>query len=341
MIGAGASAEFDLPVGAGLREMIINCATFDTRFLEGRGKGDMDLYYAIRSRKDFSVEAQSALKLIERKLYLKTSIDVFLDHNRHTPWLVEVGKLLIALCIGRAEAGSKIFRALDRERELLDLRALKDTWIEYFARILLDVESPDDIGKQVTIICFNYDRCIEMYLMMAIAQTFPDVDLQRAHTIVSEMDIIHPYGTLGLLPSRFRGGADEKHVPFAPEMDRNAWQMIKDLKIFTEREHDAEVLQRIRHSVAYSDNLIFMGFGFASQNMELLDTRTITDQAPRKRVYVSGRGISPEDEAEVQSRIKGIFARPKMQIGEREPALILRSATCLDLFQRNFLNFSS
>lgn len=339
VIGAGASAEFDLPVGTGLREQIIKAATVDMRAMS---EADEAIIQAVRRKSDSAKVYYDALRVIASNLYMKNSIDVFLDHNRKIPGVVEAGKLLIACCIARAEQQSKLYKALDRERARLDLKALSKTWIEQFARILFDVEEPEMVGEQVSVVCFNYDRCIELYLTLAITQTFPGVDFQTAQKIVDTMEIIHPYGTLGKLPASLHGYGDGL-VPFGPDIfETDLWTMTRDLKIFTEREHDEHTLKRIRSAVAYADNLIFMGFGFAPQNMELLDTSSLTNRAPRKHIYVTGRGISEEDEQEVQRRIRSIFAKPEPPLfAEREPAMILRGATCRELFDRNYLSFSS
>lgn len=59
----------------------------------------------------------------------------------------------------------------------------------------------DNVGSNITIICFNYDRCIEMYLEHAIVNAFRDVPADRARQIVARINIIHPYGSLGNLKS--------------------------------------------------------------------------------------------------------------------------------------------
>jgi hypothetical protein len=351
VVGAGASAEFGLPVGSQLRQQIISLASVKTkadlewgeRVVDGEIRRDEVITDAIR-KKLAPAEAQAvrvSLKTIADYLYMKNSIDVFLDHNRELDGLVETGKMLIAVSIARAEQNSNIYQAMNWGESEMDFSALSQTWIDSFARILLDVPDPHEIADNFSVICFNYDRCIEFYLIMAIMQTYPGMEFKEAHQIVYEMNIIHPYGTLGKLPGGVRGYGNGT-VPFGADLEeQDVWAMTKDLKIFTEREHDETTLTSLRKWIAYSDNLIFMGFGFAPQNMELLNTASVTKQAPRKKIYVTGKGIHEMDEREVQRRISGLFSYEGAILLPRDDALIMRGATCAQLFNANYFNFSS
>jgi len=60
----------------------------------------------------------------------------------------------------------------------------------------------DEIFNNVSIVCFNYDRCIEIFLKEALI-TYYKIDEIKSVDLVGRLNIIHPYGSVGhfeLLP---------------------------------------------------------------------------------------------------------------------------------------------
>ncbi|MDQ4406507.1 hypothetical protein RBU00_09770 [Rhizobium sp. AN63] len=206
IVGAGASTEYGLgafPIGSELRSMIQDGYSFSGDLRYGRiSRGDRLLFDAIRRRhRDDESGLQKRLEaaeLISTNLYMFPSIDAFIDHYEDgTNHVGELGKLAIAAYIARAERKSKLFKDSERGGDGFSIRALSNAWVEPFARILMDaVKNPEELAEGVSIICFNYDRCIEMYLLEALRSRYR-MPYQDARRIVGAMNIIHPYGTLG------------------------------------------------------------------------------------------------------------------------------------------------
>jgi hypothetical protein len=57
----------------------------------------------------------------------------------------------------------------------------------------------DDVFHGLTLISFNYDRCLEHFLFNALQRLY-DVDAKKAADICNNAQIFHPYGAVGALP---------------------------------------------------------------------------------------------------------------------------------------------
>lgn len=55
----------------------------------------------------------------------------------------------------------------------------------------------EDIFRNISFIFFNYDRCIEFYLWIALQDYFNITSQEAAKLVQTKLKIIHPYGSLG------------------------------------------------------------------------------------------------------------------------------------------------
>jgi hypothetical protein len=159
----------------------------------------------------------------------------------------------------------------------------------------------EKIGEGITIICFNYDRCLEHHLEHAILRAYRDVDLKMARRIVSNISIIHPYGSLGNLGK----------VPFGAALDRvDLYEVSDSLVTWSESIDDRkDQLEIMRGKIAAARNLVFLGFAFASQNLKLLDP-SMSETGPNiVNVYATGYGLSSDIEYKLKGKILKLFGR--------------------------------
>jgi len=342
VIGAGASAEFKFPIGRELSEIISQESLF--KFKSGRlVKGNYDTLSWIDNRyPDASARSErlAALKEISNRIFMADSIDNFIDMHANEPHISEMGKLQIAIAIAKKERSSKLFFETNDSKALLDLKKLQDTWIDSFSRILFEKtpkENITDIGENVSIICFNYDRCIEFYLIEAIRQTYIGVSYAQAHEIVSSMKIIHPYGTLGELPNNLHA-RDGGVVPFGGEVgeDIDPWPVSERLKTYTEQIEDVDMLTSIQLAMEMAKQIIFLGFAFNPQNMKLL---SLPDGYTSKSVFSTGKGISPQETDEISSRIVQLY-NPIGQTHGINYLHIEENSTCAELMNMHRRNLS-
>lgn len=234
-------------------------------------------------------------------IYMAESIDNYIERHQDNPFVAEMGKFVIAYFLLKAEAASRLKLHGDGDRPL-DLPSFGDTWLDPFTRTLisgLGKGDVDQIGSEIAIVCFNYDRCIERYLQDAISRAF-HLDPSHADRIVRNIRILRPYGSLGRLPPQPRGSGDGL-VPFGARPETvDLPSVARRLRTYTEQIDDATLIADVQNTVREAKQLVFLGFGFHQQNIKLL-TGNFGDSVPAKQVYYSGYGI-PDQSVEAMMR---------------------------------------
>ena len=345
VVGAGASKEFGLPLGSGLAASIVHNLTVTTD-RAGYGAHYVDrrtedlLRHRYKGQPEGLDGAFEAGALIQKGILHAQSIDAFIDMHADKPGVATVGKLQIALEILRAEKNSEL--AVDRSNTLNRIEVGSDvvagSWLRVFTEILLEKAKATDtssIGRGVTIVCFNYDRCIEHYLIEAIEATL-GLTYQEAHTIVYGMNIIHPYGSLGRLPSS-RGGRDGIDFGADPDHGTDIWQIADGLSTFTEEMGDQDQVTKIRWAIGQAHMLVFLGFGFQIQNVQLLSPDAASAGARISVGISTGIGIHDVAKREVRGRIRSVLTGATYD--EAREAIML-DVGCGDLMRYNRLTLS-
>lgn len=178
IVGAGASQEVGLPTNAQLKTVIAEKLDIDPFGNLGRAAaGDIEIARAIqehaqRKNVDTNVLVRDAWK-IRDAMPQAISIDNFIHTHGTTLGIVLCGKLGIAQAILEAERDSKlIVRDTQTPRfDRVDYTGVQTTWYSPFFQLLtenLRNEEVDSVFDNVSIITFNYDRCIEHFLYHAI-----------------------------------------------------------------------------------------------------------------------------------------------------------------------------
>ena len=312
VVGAGASREFKMPDGAGLRDYIkaalrLKFATFGPP--QGpKQYGTAEAIEALaRENSASSKTYESACSQIVEAMPGADSIDDFIDQRRDDPNIAVVGKIAIVDCILKAESMSLLKYPTEAPSKI-DLSHVEKSWCMRFARILFGGCQRDELKdrlKNLTLIVFNYDRCIEHFLCNYI-QTVYNTDERFAAEVLESLDIFHPYGSVGPLPwQSVRGG-----VPFGAALLGNQLVNIsKSIHTYSEQIQDKETLKRIHLSMNSAKRLMFLGFAFHQQNMKLITPKDISGSArvmgtvfempdPTKRAIMSDiRKIGQNDTA--------------------------------------------
>jgi hypothetical protein len=151
IVGAGASAELDLPLGSALAKRI--SAKMDIRFERGFqpiGTGDFQLFSLItNNRQQHANEFQSAAWLVRDGILLSRSIDDFLDLHRNDPRARLYGKAAIVQCILEAERGSKLYFGPNSQSDNFNPEKFSDTWLVKFMQMLTPGISREDVRQRV------------------------------------------------------------------------------------------------------------------------------------------------------------------------------------------------
>ncbi len=239
VLGAGASVAFNYPVGAGLRNEILD--------LRHTGKKTL-------------VES-SGLKHFPDKL--NTFIDAFRGSQMQSidsflarrPEYSEIGKQAISAVLLNKESTKQLIHT---EHD--------DNWYQYFFN-RISTSTWDELDfRKFSIVTFNYDRSLEHYLLGAIQHAYGK-QLSEALEKLKKLEIIHVYGSLGgTLPD------SPSYIPYgygvSPERVVAA---SKELKVIPEGRSDDAVLKRSRQLLFEADSIAFLGFGFDETNMERLE----------------------------------------------------------------------
>lgn len=310
VLGAGASCDLGLPAGDAFRRTIIEVLSRD------RGDRQFTNEYlswpliarAQQKGVDWSPAYQDYVDAAARIRYglpLAVSIDNYLDAHRSDETMQELGKIAIAVAILRAEQNSVLYGAgvppianIDR---LPTDAAFENSWYLPLMRMITSGRSVEEVNalfENMAFVIFNYDRCLEHFLVNAI-MTYFNVPPQTAIESVQRLAIVHPYGRVGYLPwQRQALTADFGN----PKSDLNL--IAKGIQTFTEST-DSGVVARVKEVVAEAETLIFMGYGFLEQNNELLQVET----SSVRRVFATTLGISDQDIPIIQQCICSIVAK--------------------------------
>lgn len=344
IVGAGASKELGLPVGAELSAQI--AALCELKFGDWGEPGDAATRTMLRiltskSEGDQSrVDAwRSAMTAIRKALPFKDSIDAVIDQFYDRPEVAQIGKFMIATLIMKAEAESTLKPTIDGKGPLLS-RA-HGTWLHSFSRMTFEglrSERLEDIGKNVAVICFNYDRCIEWYLAQAIVETY-GCPVDEAIAFATQIKIIHAYGSLGDLPGWPRREQTGSDVPFGAE-NRDAWVASRNLKTFSESV-DSETDDAIKSVISAGEQYVYLGLSFGRQNMQLLSVPSTPQKPYERAAFASGMGQFEQGRTAICNLIKQTYGRNVLQGSKPGGRTILELNTTakqlLDLHWHNIL----
>ncbi|KQT33735.1 hypothetical protein ASG29_06940 [Sphingomonas sp. Leaf412] len=337
VVGAGASCELGLPSGDGLKEQIVSLLrpTNDNAY----GFADPALQQAMKALVSPDVTSfqstlrpfKAAAQRILRGLPLALSIDNFLHSHQDDPHVVDLGKLCIAICILRAERSSHLFKRrniyvlVEDHNEPREASThgeeLAKTWYPAFARLLMSGVQRNNIKEafeNVRFVIFNYDRCLEHFLWMALQDYF-DVDGEVAAEVLEGVQFTHPYGSLGVLPWR---GRSDANLPLGGTDSVDHWKVGKRLQTFTESVR-SKVAQNVVEAVHSADTLLVLGFGYLDQNLQLLRPQM---NGNAQRAISTAYGVSEPDQRIVRQAL--------LTLGNQTPDLTyLEQGSCRELFE--------
>jgi hypothetical protein len=267
VLGAGASVPFGFPTGAELSREIVersNTGEYVYNTLKGTGFGDQQIE---RFRQSFFGSGRN-------------SIDAFLEHR---PDHLEIGKAAIAATLIPYERHERVF-TFDN-----------GNWLRY----LFDQmnTSFDQFGKnELSIVTFNYDRCVEYFLFTALKNSYgkPDAECIEA---VNQIPIIHLHGELGPLPWQDQNGRE-----FTPALD-NIGTATRNMRIIHEELEEGRYNDfRLAHQMmldAY--RVYFLGFGFNKLNVDRLDIRGLQPE----KCHTTAIGLSSHEMKQVSQNCDG------------------------------------
>lgn len=316
IIGAGASKEANLPTGDELKGTISKL--LDIRFKDGyhQSSGDTTIPTALRllaqtpGQHHGNVDINPYLHeawLIRDALPLAISIDNFIDAHRYNDKIAVCGKLAIVCSILNAERKSHLYID-ERNDSYINLSRLNETWFLSFFKLLTENCQKSQLTeriKSLTLIVFNYDRCIEHFIYYALQKYYKLSAIESAE-LVNSINIYHPYGNVGNLPWGNSNGA----IKFGADLQADQlWELSQKIKTFTEgTDPEASEIIAIRKHMSLANKVVFLGFAFHKLNMELITPTHLDDTNSSKvKCFATTYGISDSDKTVIDQQIKELY----------------------------------
>ncbi len=271
VVGAGAGVDVDMPVGTRLSNTIAD--KLNIRFSEGHQiGGDQKITDALRQiakeRSESANEWFAAARSVAAGIRYTRSIDAYLNTHRDNERLKISGKLAIAQSILEAERGSAVYIDQMGNREWNNSEKVFGSWLPKWFFMLQDGivgnENFDALFRNICVIHFNYDRCMEHFLLKAIEDLYGKGQ-EATLDAVRKLQIFHPYGAVGSLADGKR-----RQVGFGVTDYGDMVGLSAEINTFNEKLEEGEELNEMRQKISEAEQIVFLGFHFHSQNMALL-----------------------------------------------------------------------
>jgi SIR2-like domain len=262
IVGAGASNDLGLPVGSQLQTIVHRLLT------ESNTADYQHIWQSIRialgnDSNRYEDILRRAPEFLVRMLSA-ASIDNFLDQHKDEFDLVTSLKCAIVYAIAKHEMSSKI--GLGRQNLDEIVRSNSHYFLFDLMNFVVRGHQVDNIVQSLqnlSVITFNYDRCIERYIEQWLVYRFGP----NAAELARSVSVLHVYGSIdSYFESEFESPFLRKgEIPYANPI-AVVPHLASRIKLFTEQE-DTEIPTKIASTVRSSQVLCFLGFGFEEQNM--------------------------------------------------------------------------
>jgi hypothetical protein len=294
VIGAGASAEIGMPTGYELKKNICNILSLrNQRSINEISTTDL-FHLAFQNITKYDMNEKEkyleAAKIISEGLMTEISIDNFIDKHRDNPYIVKTGKLAIVSEILKSERASHIFN----NDYHFDIKNILDTWyIPCYQKITENCRIQDlsERLKDIYFIIFNYDRCFEYNFFNLFMKNY-NIDKNIANDILCNMNIQHPYGTMGNIVSLRYGEKPNEQILV---------NLSDKIKTFTESiSNENQEYENIVSMTCSAEQVVFLGFAYHKQNLTLL----FPDISKTKfHCYGTGLGISDSERFDIYQKL--------------------------------------
>ena len=315
IIGAGASQEANLRTGLNLKGHIAQL--LDIRYGDVGTKQEHGdhliagaLFEHVRQpdghRGDINPYLYEAWH-IRDALPQAISIDHFIDAHRDNDKIGLCGKLAIVRSILEDERNSLLYYEPSRNSKL-NFRALEKTWYIPFFQLLTENCGKNDITdrfKSITLIIFNYDRCVEHFIYDAL-QNYYKLTEGEVIEFVKNINIYHPYGAVGTLPWVDQNRAMEFGAEPRPAQ---LLELSHGIKTFTEgTDPESSEILEIRKHMRIANRVVFLGFAFHKLNMLLIAPEQVDSTINSNiRCFATTLEISNSDKEVIEAQIKELY----------------------------------
>jgi hypothetical protein len=279
-------------------------------------------------------------------LPMAISIDNLLHTHRADAMMVQLGKLAIATVILEKERSSCLHENERRYQGRVQLANI-DTpkfasgWYLPLMRLIVTGKTLDEVENifnNIAFIIFNYDRCLEHFLVNAVISYF-NVAPELAIATVNRLTIIHPYGQVGHFDWQMNPTVKSQYG----DDGGNLIEIAEQILTFTESAQEG-VTGEVKQLVRGAETLVFVGFGYLPQNMQLLSV----EDSEVRRTFATMYGVGDQDvsvaEAEIAEVVqKKLFRSGMLTNGPNDSDYFysfVERGTCRELMDRHWLRLT-
>ncbi len=329
VVGAGASVEVGLPMGSDLLKQIVNLThiTFDHY---SQKTGDRGILEALKICLNEGADVTKLNEHVRAGWQLgesakqALSIDNVID-ALEDPKIELVGKLGIVGAILKAEAASPAFRRVENVPNTIDISKFSESWYDSLTKLLTEnvrKSQIDGLFDNLEIVNFNYDRCLEHYLPFSLASYY-GIDPDVIREIMKGLTIHRPYGIAGRLPWQ---EGDAPSVSFGDGSPQQLAEVAQQVRTFTERVTEGDQLAAMRAAMGGADRVVFLGFAFHRQNVELLGQR----MPDHSEIIATAYQISRSDKSVIEDELGKAFQH---EANINDSRIQLADMTCAQFFK--------
>lgn len=283
ILGAGASVPYGYPTSRELRKDIIsNFIENYKRMFSPEGIEENTKYNDYKSFVESFNHSSNA------------SIDQWIAYNSESR--KDIGAEIIA------------FQILDYEkksffREEVPAVYQKEDWYSYLLNRM--ISGPIDLDaniqeNQISFISFNYDRSLEYFLHESLIHTFDGaIGPTEINKKLNQIPIIHIYGRL----ERFNwegGNSNTEYREGSQSFKRHPH--TSSLKtIFEDRQNNPEI-EKAKELISDAEKIYFLGFGYAEENLSILDIPKILKN--KQRIFGTALGMEDNEIKSVKNKLR-------------------------------------
>ena len=337
-MGAGASCPYGYPSGSRLRQRVCLSRGFIYSYTS-RGMDKRAIETRLPDIKKF--------KDAFNKSRIK-SVDLFMAIN---PKLAPIGKYIIAFEILMAEQHSFFGEEAKLEQEMFAFRKSQgasdprgwlsqplfegEDWYFYLYNRLIEGSAgkntlPDFSNGNLAFITFNYDRSLEQFLYESFSNSFTEVPEPDVSKCLKKLKILHVYGQIA--PLKWQD--PEQGVDYKPKVEESLLErVVANVKTIYEQKKST-VLDEAIVLLTQADEIFFLGFGYAPENMKVLRLPELIP--PKCQVYGTAFNMIGEEVNRLYSELHGGRTRDE-HIYLAPTATQIYALDCLMLL-RKYLN---
>jgi hypothetical protein len=272
VLGAGASAPYDFPIGS---ELVTEILGYDEREFPWDELGNR---HELKNLQD-------SLRYSDH-----SSIDILLLHRRD---LWKIGTQAIAVALLTKEHPSKLGRYASKfgpgDRG-------HDRWYgQCFELLSKCVGSFAEFTKlPISFVTFNYDRSFDFFFWQWLQAKYEPNDRKGLDEYLSTPRIFHVHGQLGLLA--FQSGPGDK-LEYGRRLTT---EIVTKAAVGIRIPHDDQLpgyAPAVEH-IKSAHTIVFLGFGFDEANLERLSVPNI-DDSHRLEIFGTTYGLSEPERTRV------------------------------------------